>query len=52
MLTPGQTHELRAFDTLVEGLAPGARCVLGDAGYDAGMVHKAKLEKAGKAKTS
>ena len=35
MLTPGQTHEMRAFDTLVEGLAPGTRCLIGDAGYDA-----------------
>ena len=43
MLTPGQTHELRAFDTLVEGLAPGARCVLGDAGYDADRAREALL---------
>jgi transposase len=35
VLTPGQTHELRAFDELTEGLAPGTRCLIGDAGYDA-----------------
>jgi transposase len=34
-LTPGQTHELRAFDELTEGLAPGTRRLIGDAGYDA-----------------
>ncbi len=43
MLTPGQAHELRAFDELTEGLAPGARCVLGDAGYDADRAREALL---------
>jgi transposase len=27
-----QTHEMRAFDTLVEDLAPGTRCLIGDSG--------------------
>jgi transposase len=43
VLTPGQTHEMRAFDTLVEGLAPGTRCLIGDAGYDADRAREALL---------
>lgn len=35
MLTPGQTHEMQAFDQLVEDLPAQTRCLLGDAGYDA-----------------
>ena len=35
VLTPGETHETRAFADLVEGLAAGTRCLLGDMGYDA-----------------
>jgi transposase len=31
VLTPGQTHEIRAFDALVEDMAPGTRCLIGDA---------------------
>jgi transposase len=38
VLTPGQTHEARAFADLVEGMAPGVRCLIGDAGYDADRV--------------
>ena len=43
VLTPGQTHEARAFDALVEGLAPGTRCLIGDAGYDAGWIRQELL---------
>jgi transposase len=35
VLTPGQRHEMRAFDMLVEGMARGTRCLIGDMGYDA-----------------
>jgi transposase len=40
VLTPGQTHEMRAFDLLVEGMAPGTRCLIGDTGYDADRVRQ------------
>ena len=43
VLTPGQTHEARAFADLVEGMAPGVRCLIGDAGYDADRVREALL---------
>ena len=43
MLTPGQVHELRAFDELSEGLAPGTRCLIGVAGYDAVRAREASL---------
>ena len=43
MLTPGQVHELRAFDELSEGLAPGTRCLIGDAGYDADRARQTLL---------
>ena len=42
-LTPGQTHEARAFDALIEDLAPGARCLIGDAGYDADRIRQELL---------
>jgi transposase len=35
VLTPGEAHETRAFADLVEGLAAGTRCLIGDMGYDA-----------------
>jgi transposase len=40
VLTPGQTHEMRAFDALVEDMAPGTRCLIGDMGYDADRVRQ------------
>jgi transposase len=40
VLTPGQTHESRAFEALVEDLAPGTRCLIGDAGYDADRIRQ------------
>jgi hypothetical protein len=43
VLTPGQTHEARAFAALVEDLAPGARCLIGDAGYDADWLRQELL---------
>ena len=43
VLTPGQTHEMRAFDMLVEGLAPGTRCLIGDMGYDADRIRQGLL---------
>jgi transposase len=43
VLTPGQTHEARAFGALVEDMAPGTRCVIGDAGYDADRVRQELL---------
>jgi transposase len=43
VLTPGQTHESRAFEALVEGLAPGARCLIGDMGYDADRIRQKLL---------
>ena len=43
MLTPGQAHEMRAFDNLIEGLAAGTRCLIGDAGYDADQAREELL---------
>jgi transposase len=43
VLTPGQTHEARAFAALVEDLAPGTRCLIGDAGYDADWIRRELL---------
>ena len=43
VLTPGQTHEGRAFDALVEDLAPGTRCLIGDAGYGADRIRQELL---------
>jgi transposase len=43
VLTPGQTHEMRAFDALIEDMAPGTRCLLGDAGYDADRARRELL---------
>ena len=43
VLTPGQTHEARAFGALVEDMAPGTRCVIGDAGYDADRIRRELL---------
>src|SRR5918998_1182082 len=43
VLTPGQTHETRAFGDLVEDLAAGTRCLLGDMGYDADWVRQELL---------
>ena len=43
VLTPGQTHEMRAFDARVEGMAPGTRCLIGDMGYDADRVRQGLL---------
>ncbi len=40
ILTPGQTHESRAFEALVEGLASGTRCLVGDMGYDADRIRQ------------
>jgi transposase len=43
VLTPGQTHESRAFDALVEDMVPGTRCLIGDAGYDADRIRQELL---------
>jgi transposase len=43
VLTPGQAHEARAFDALVEDLAPGTRCLIGDMGYDADRIRQGLL---------
>ena len=43
MITPGQTHEMRAFEALTEGLAPGTRCLIGDTGYDADRAREGLL---------
>ncbi len=43
MLTPGQAHELRAFEELTEGLAAGTRCLIGDTGYDADRAREGLL---------
>jgi transposase len=43
VLTPGETHETRAFGDLVEDLAAGTRCVIGDMGYDADWVRQELL---------
>jgi transposase len=45
VLTPGQTHEARAFAALVEDLAPGTRCLVGDAGYDADWLRQELLQR-------
>src|SRR5215207_2119697 len=43
VLTPGQTHETRAFEALVEDMAPGTRCLIGDMGYDADRIRQELL---------
>jgi transposase len=43
VLTPGEAHETRAFGDLVEDLAAGTRCLLGDMGYDADWVRQELL---------
>jgi transposase len=43
VLTPGEAHETRAFADLVEGLAAGTRCVIGDMGYDADWLRQELL---------
>jgi transposase len=43
VLTPGQTHEARAFGALLEDVAPGVRCLVGDAGYDADRIRRELL---------
>jgi transposase len=40
VLTPGQMHEMQVFDALVEDMAPGTRCLIGDMGYDADRVRQ------------
>jgi transposase len=43
VLAPGQAHETRAFGDLVEDLAAGTRCLVGDMGYDADRVREELL---------
>jgi transposase len=43
VLTPGRTHEARAFDALVEDLAPGARRLIGGTGHDAARLRQELL---------
>jgi transposase len=43
VLTPGEAHEARAFADLVEDLAPGTRCLIGDMGYDADWLRQELL---------
>jgi transposase len=43
VLTPGEAHETRAFAALVEDLAAGTRCLLGDMGYDANWAREELL---------
>jgi transposase len=43
VLTPGEAHETRAFADLVEGLAAGTRCLIGDMGYDADWLRQELL---------
>jgi hypothetical protein len=43
VLTPGEAHETRAFGDLVEDLAAGTRCLIGDTGYDADWVRQELL---------
>jgi transposase len=43
VLTPGEAHETRAFAALVEDLAAGTRCLIGDMGYDADWVREELL---------
>jgi transposase len=45
VLTPGQTHEARIFDVLVEDMAPGTRCLIGDMGYDADRIRQELLSR-------
>jgi hypothetical protein len=40
VLTPGQTHEARTFEALVENMASGTRCLIGDMGYDADRIRQ------------
>jgi transposase len=40
VLTPGQTDESRVFEALVEDMAPGTRCLIGDMGYDADWIRQ------------
>jgi transposase len=39
-LTPGQAHESRIFEALVEDMAPGTRCLIGDTGCDAERIRQ------------
>jgi transposase len=43
VLTPGEAHGTRAFADLVEDLAAGTRCLIGDMGYDADWVREELL---------
>jgi transposase len=43
VLTPGEAHETRAVADLVEGLAAGTRCLIGDMGYDADWIRQELL---------
>ena len=43
VLTPGQTHDSRAFEALVEDMARGTRCLIGDMGYDADWLRQELL---------
>ncbi|HEX6013400.1 MAG TPA: IS5 family transposase [Geminicoccaceae bacterium] len=43
VLTPGEAHETRAFADLVEDLAAGTRCLLGDKGHDADWTREESL---------
>ena len=43
VLTPGEAHETRAFGDLVEDLAAGTRCLIGDMGYDADWLRQELL---------
>jgi transposase len=43
VLTPGEAHETRAFEDLVEDLAAGTRCLIGDMGYDADWLRQEPL---------
>jgi transposase len=43
VLTPGEAHETRAFADLVEELAAGTRCLIGDTGYDADWLRQELL---------
>jgi transposase len=45
VLTPGEAHETRAFADLVEDLAAGTRCLVGDMGYDADWVREELLRR-------
>jgi IS5 family transposase len=43
VLTPGEAHETRAFADLVEELAAGTRCLIGDTGHDADWLRQELL---------